>query len=86
MLMTGTPGKAGTGSDVAGRLAFFKGLQAITARIHAAQDIDQIVFELASELCSLFDVERLSFFTIDEAGAALVARVRIGAASIWRVR
>ncbi|MDT3672802.1 MAG: GspE/PulE family protein [Aromatoleum sp.] len=86
MSITGTSGKTGAGTDVACRLAFFKGLQAITARIHATQDVDEIVFELARELCALFDAERLSFFTVDESGSALVARVKTGAAALGGVR
>jgi type II secretory ATPase GspE/PulE/Tfp pilus assembly ATPase PilB-like protein len=86
MPMSGMSGRTAPGGDVAGRLAFFKGLQAITARVHASQDIDEIMFELAAELCTLFDAERLSFFTVDESGSALVPRVKTGTAALGGVR
>jgi len=76
--MSALTGKAAGGSDVARRLAFFKGLQAITTRIHATQDIDEIIFELSSDLCALFDAERLSIYTVDESGTALESRVKTG--------
>jgi hypothetical protein len=44
----------GGASDVASRLAFFKGLQTVTNRIHATENIDEIIFELSAEICSLF--------------------------------
>src|SRR5574337_1171299 len=73
-----TQGKPRAGSEVAARLAFFKGLQAITARIHASKDIDEIVSELSADLCVLFGAERLSFFVVSDAGTHLVARVKSG--------
>ncbi len=68
-------------SDVAGRLSFFKGLQAITTRIHAAQEIDDIIFELSGDICRLFGAERLSIYSVDDAGDVLIARVKTGLAA-----
>ena len=79
-------GRAATGSDVASRLAFFKGLQSITTRIHAAQDIDEIIFELSADLCALFDAQRLSIYTVDETGELLVSRVKTGLHGIQAIR
>ncbi|NMG77408.1 GspE/PulE family protein [Aromatoleum diolicum] len=75
-------GKSGAGGEVAARLAFFKGLQAITTRIHASKDIDEIIFELSSDLCALFGADRLSFFTVNESGDRLVARVKTGRGAV----
>ncbi len=68
-------------SDVVGRLAFFKGLQAITTRIHAAQEIDDIIFELSPDICRLFGAERLSIYSVDDSADLLVARVKTGLAA-----
>ena len=80
MPITAAPGRTGKGSDVAGRLAFFKGLQAITTRIDVADDVDRVVLDLSADLCALFDADSLCFFALDEAGTTLVSRVRTGAA------
>ena len=37
------------GRGLARRLAFFKSLQALNARIHAAEDIDQIIASVSEE-------------------------------------
>ncbi len=78
-------GKTGT-SDVVSRLAFFKGLQAITTRIHAAVLIDDIIFELSSDICKLFEADRLTIYMASESGDALVARVKTGLDSMRRIQ
>ncbi|HRP95371.1 MAG TPA: GspE/PulE family protein [Rhodocyclaceae bacterium] len=69
--------RPGTG-DVARRLAFFKGLQAITTRIHSAQTLDDLTGELAVDICALFGAERVTLYTVDDARNMLVARVQTG--------
>ncbi|AYH45244.1 GspE/PulE family protein [Azoarcus sp. DN11] len=78
MSISSMQGKPGAGGEVAARLAFFKGLQAITARIHATKDIDEIVSELSTDLCALFSAERMSFFVVNHGGTHLLARVKTG--------
>lgn len=73
-------------SDVASRLSFFKGLQAITTRIHATQEIDDIIFELSGDICRLFGAERLSIYTVDEATDTLIARVKTGLAAFQSIQ
>ncbi|MBC9073595.1 GspE/PulE family protein [Thauera sp. CAU 1555] len=85
MRMNASPGKPAA-SDVAGRLAFFKGLQAVTNRIHSTLDADQIVFELADDICALFDAERLTIYTLDEGGNAIVTKVKTGLRAIQRIK
>lgn len=73
-------------SDVASRLSFFKGLQAITTRIHATQEIDDIIFELSGDICRLFGAERLSIYTVDDAADMLIARVKTGLAALQSIQ
>ncbi|MCB1917608.1 MAG: Flp pilus assembly complex ATPase component TadA [Rhodocyclaceae bacterium] len=69
---------AGGTSDVTARLAFFKGLQSITTRIHATKNIDEIIFELSPDLCSLFHAERISIYTLDDSRSAIVSKIKSG--------
>jgi len=71
---------------VAGRLAFFKGLQAITTRIHATHNIDEIIFELSNDLCELFGAERLTIYTVDESRTAIVSKVKMGLNKVNSIR
>ncbi len=84
--MNAVTGKSAGGSEVSRRLAFFKGLQAITTQIHATHDIDEIILELSAELCRLFEAERLSIYVVEESGAAIVTKVKIGLQGVQRIR
>ncbi|MCB1888643.1 MAG: Flp pilus assembly complex ATPase component TadA [Rhodocyclaceae bacterium] len=77
---------AATLPDVTSRLAFFKGLQSITARIHATKHIDEIIFELSPELGELFHAERISIYTLDDSRTAIVTKVKTGAGKITAIR
>jgi type II secretory ATPase GspE/PulE/Tfp pilus assembly ATPase PilB-like protein len=76
----------GTGGELNRRLAFFKGLQNLTAKIHATNNIDEIVFDLASEICSLFGAERITLYTVDDSGQAIVSKVKTGLQAIKALR
>src|SRR5690606_8432545 len=73
-------------SAVTRRLAFFKGLQALTNRIHASKDTDEIMLELAPELCSLFEAERFTIYALEEGGASIVTRVKTGLSGVQSIR
>jgi len=74
------------GGDLNRQLAFFKGLKTLTQKVHATNNIDEIVFELSSDICSLFGAERITLYTVDESGAAIVSRVKTGLQSIKAIR
>ncbi|QID18757.1 GspE/PulE family protein [Nitrogeniibacter mangrovi] len=84
--MTLAAGKSPTSGGVATRLAFFKGLQAITTRIHATHNIDEIIFELSADLCELFGAERLTIYTVDDARNAIVSKVKMGLHKVNSIR
>ena len=84
--MSSTSVKSPSTSDVTRRLAFFKGLQAITTRIHAASDIDEIILELSGDLCSLFEAERLSIYAVEDGDSSIVTRVKTGLNGIQSIR
>ncbi|MBL8436851.1 MAG: Flp pilus assembly complex ATPase component TadA [Zoogloeaceae bacterium] len=67
-------------NEVVARLAFFKNLQSVTTRIHATQDIDEIILELSGAVCELFGAERLTIYTMDESRKSINAKVKTGLA------
>ncbi len=78
--------KLSASSEVARRLAFFKGLQAITNRVHATHDIDEIILELSKEICQLFDAARLSIYAVDASGESISTKVKTGLHSVQNIR
>ncbi|MBP9713026.1 MAG: GspE/PulE family protein [Sterolibacterium sp.] len=64
--------------DVNSRLEFFKNLQAVTNKIHATNNIDEIMLELSQEICSLFNADRLTIYSVSEDKTAIVSKVKTG--------
>ncbi|MBI4756357.1 MAG: Flp pilus assembly complex ATPase component TadA [Betaproteobacteria bacterium] len=65
-------------ADLALRLGFFRDLQAVTNKIHAARDIDEIIQELSGEVCGLFNADRLTIYQASEDGRSIISRVKTG--------
>ena len=53
-------------SDVASRLVFLKNLQEVTNKIHATNNIDEIMLALSQDICNLFNADRLTIYVIGE--------------------
>jgi type II secretory ATPase GspE/PulE/Tfp pilus assembly ATPase PilB-like protein len=65
-------------SDVGARLAFQKRLQAVTNKIHATNNIDEIMLEVSADVCSLFNADRLTIYFVSEDKQAIVSKVKTG--------
>ncbi|SEN14598.1 Type II secretory pathway ATPase GspE/PulE or T4P pilus assembly pathway ATPase PilB [Nitrosomonas marina] len=65
-------------ADISNRLNFSKKLQDVTNKIHAATDIDEIMLEVSKDICSLFNADRLTIYTISEDNSFLSSRVKTG--------
>src|SRR5205809_168763 len=70
--------QATTQTDVAARLAFQKQLQAVTNKIHATNNIDEIMLEVSADICALFNADRLTIYSIGEDKQAIVSKVKTG--------
>ncbi|MBI4983992.1 MAG: Flp pilus assembly complex ATPase component TadA [Rhodocyclales bacterium] len=81
-----TPQDAGGLSDVGSRLTFFKNLQAVTNKIHATANIDEIMLELSQDICSLFNADRLTIYAIGEDNASIISKVKTGLNSFKDLR
>ena len=73
-------------SDVDSRLAFFKNLQVVTNKVHATANIDEIMLELSGEICSLFNADRLTIYSIGEDKASIVSKIKTGLTSFKDLR
>src|SRR6267154_2069266 len=69
---------AGAQTDVAARLAFQKQLQAVTNKIHATNNIDEIMLEVSADVCALFNADRLTIYSVGEDKQAIVSKVKTG--------
>src|SRR4026209_1537101 len=65
-------------TDVGARLAFQKQLQAVTNKIRATNNIDEIMLEVSADVCALFNADRLTIYSIGEDKQAIVSKVKTG--------
>ena len=73
-------------SDVASRLVFLKNLQEVTNKIHATNDIDEIMLALSQDICNLFNADRLSIYVLGEDKQTIVSKVKTGLNSFKDLR
>jgi len=69
---------AAASADVGARLAFQKQLQAVTNKIHATSDIDEIMLEVSADVCALFHADRLTIYSMGEDKQSIVSKVKTG--------
>jgi len=81
-----SPTESGGQGDVASRLAFFKNLQSVTNKIHATSNIDEIMLELSQDICSLFNADRLTIYTLGDDKASIISKVKTGLNSFKDLR
>ena len=60
------------------RLAFFKKLQAVTTKIHATNNLDEIMLDLGMEFCDLFNCDRFTLYAMDHEKDYIVSKVKTG--------
>src|SRR6201988_1402046 len=65
-------------TDVGARLAFQKQLQAVTNKIHATNNIDEIMLEVSADVAALFNADRLTIYSVSEDKQAIVSKVKTG--------
>jgi len=65
-------------SDSATRLAFFRKLQAVSTKIHATANLDEIMLDLGMEFCDLFDCERFTLYAVTPGRDQIISKVKTG--------
>ena len=64
--------------DVQARLAFQKQLQAVTNKIHATNNVDEIMLEVSVDICALFNADRLTIYSMGEDKQSIVSKFKTG--------
>jgi type II secretory ATPase GspE/PulE/Tfp pilus assembly ATPase PilB-like protein len=72
------PSSAPEAVDVSSRLAFYRNLQAVTTRIHATSNIDEIMLDLSRDISTVFNADRLTLYAVSDDGTAIVSKVKTG--------
>jgi type II secretory ATPase GspE/PulE/Tfp pilus assembly ATPase PilB-like protein len=73
-------------TDVNARLHFLENLQALANKIHATNNIDEIMLDLSKDICILFNCDRLTIYTYSEDKSAIISKVKIGLSSFKEIK
>ncbi|MEO8037148.1 MAG: ATPase, T2SS/T4P/T4SS family [Betaproteobacteria bacterium] len=76
-----TPQASQNLAEMSDKLEFQRKLQAVTNKIHATTNVDEIMLELSQEICSLFDADRLTVYAATEDKAAIISKIKTGLTS-----
>src|SRR3954470_14428934 len=57
---------------------FFRQLQLVTTKIHATENIDQIMLEASQDICKLFNADRLTLYAISDDRTSIISKVKTG--------
>ncbi|WP_426105059.1 GspE/PulE family protein [Massilia sp. TSP1-1-2] len=68
-------------SDTDARLAFFQKLQAVTNKIHATSNIDEIMLDLGMDFCDLLNCDRFTLYATTPEKTHIIAKVKTGLTS-----
>ena len=65
-------------SEVRQRLNFLKSLQAVTNKIHATSNNEEIMLEMSHDICTLFNCDRLTIYVVSEDKLSIISRIKTG--------
>ena len=57
---------------------FFRQLQAVTTKIHATENVDEIMLESSQDICKLFNADRLTLYAVNEDRSAIISKIKTG--------
>lgn len=64
--------------DISNELNSLQNLQAVINKIHAANDIDEIMLEVSKDISALFNADRLTIYSLSEDKLFFTSRVKAG--------
>ncbi len=67
--------------EISSQLEFQTKLQAVTNRIHAARNTEELMLEMSKDICDLFDADRITLYVVSEDRTTIVSKVKTGLAS-----
>ncbi len=70
-------GNATTG-EMSLKLEFTKNLNHVINKIHATNNIDEIMLDVSKDICVLFNADRLTIYVLGEDNTSLISKVKTG--------
>lgn len=76
-------------SHIEAQLAFTKNLNSVISNIHdhviskidTAYDFDEIMLEVSKDICTIFNADRITIYSLDKDKTTLISKIKTGANS-----
>jgi len=65
---------------------FYRRLQAVAARIHDTDNLDQLLLDVSQDICQLFNAERLTLYAVSKDQTAIISKIKTGLTSSQELR
>ncbi|MDQ1924273.1 GspE/PulE family protein [Massilia pseudoviolaceinigra] len=78
--------QGGNDEDTGARLDFSRRLQAVTNKIHATANLDEIMLDLGMDFCDLFDCDRFTLYAVTPENDHIVSKVKTGLTTFRELR
>ncbi|MDD2720360.1 MAG: GspE/PulE family protein [Gallionella sp.] len=65
-------------NDMSSKLEFTTNLNHVINKIHATNNIDEIMLDVSKDICALFNSDRLTIYVLGEDNVSLVSKVKTG--------
>ncbi|MGC2165755.1 MAG: ATPase, T2SS/T4P/T4SS family [Gallionella sp.] len=66
------------GAEAKSELEFNRNLNHVTNKIHATNNVDEIMLDVSKDICALFNADRLTIYVVGEDNLSLVSKVKTG--------
>jgi hypothetical protein len=60
------------------KLEFTKNLNLVTNKVHATNNIDEIMLDVSKDICALFNADRLTIYVVGDDNVSLISKVKTG--------
>ena len=60
------------------KLQFTKNLNDVINKVHAANNIDEIMLDVSKDICTAFNADRLTIYVVGEDNSSLISKVKTG--------
>ncbi|HUW25880.1 MAG TPA: ATPase, T2SS/T4P/T4SS family [Gallionella sp.] len=75
---TATNSATGNVGEISLKLEFTKNLNHVINKIHATNNIDEIMLDVSKDICTLFNADRLTIYVVGEDNTSLISKVKTG--------
>ena len=76
--VTATNGAKSNVGEISLKLEFTKNLNRVINKIHATNNIDEIMLDVSKDVCTLFNADRLTIYVLGEDNSSLISKVKTG--------